>query len=114
MMIGGDHVSQQITPYVVTPSVHLYDKCWIDLGWSSALRLNQYSLLKTPRLQSVTRQLAPGSAKIQSTLPMICLEGDKWRRADSREVVRKDVVTFMMARSSRALVFLGHPDPPRR
>ncbi|GFW67936.1 hypothetical protein TNCV_3872651 [Trichonephila clavipes] len=44
----------------------------------------------------------------------IYLESGKWRRIDYSDVVREDVASLMIARSSQAFVFLKRPDPPRR
>ncbi|GFT22067.1 transposable element Tcb1 transposase [Trichonephila clavipes] len=39
-----------------------------------------------------------------------CLEDGKWCRTNSSDVVRKNVVAFMITRSSDAFMFLGRPD----
>ncbi|GFY07213.1 hypothetical protein TNCV_277601 [Trichonephila clavipes] len=42
-----------------------------------------------------------------------CLEGDRWRRTESIDVVREDMTTLMIERSSSVFVFLGRLDPSR-
>ncbi|GFV97721.1 RNase H domain-containing protein [Trichonephila clavipes] len=42
-----------------------------------------------------------------------CLEGGKWCRIDSSDVVGEDVAALIIAQSSRVFVSLGRPDPPR-
>ncbi|GFV64160.1 hypothetical protein TNCV_3206681 [Trichonephila clavipes] len=79
-----DRVSQEIAPHTVTPCEIVVCRSTINAGsdrWpvrlktrvrcSSALRLNRDSSLKMTRLQSVTLNICPRSAKIQSTLPMM-------------------------------------------
>ncbi|GFU04279.1 hypothetical protein TNCV_863851 [Trichonephila clavipes] len=42
------------------------------------------------------------------------LKGGKFRRMHFSDVVGEDLAALMIAQSSRVLVFLGLPDPPRR
>lgn len=107
------------------------------MRWSSSLRENRNSSLKFTRLQSVTLQLAPGRQKFNRNflwcgvsgsrligrlflrsastgrLQMFfrdttgCLERAKWRRTNCSDVVLEDVAYLIIARSLRAIVFLG-------